>query len=247
MQISVITINYNNAAGLEPTIISVLSQVATDYEYIIIDGGSTDGSVEVIQAYSQSLSYWVSEPDRGISHAFNKGLDKATGDYILMLNAGDRLLSPNALEKCSEYLDQPIVSFYGKYLNSSRTVPRQFKCQSKDPRKKAQLCHQATFIHQSVYKELKGYSENYKVRMDYEFFLRVVKKWTINCIPEVLVEYSPDGRSSSLKYGRLFVTEGAKAEQSALGKKYPNNFILAFRYLTHFTRIALRKTLLFRY
>lgn len=89
MRISIITVNFNNKDGLERTIKSVISQKPELYEYIIIDGGSTDGSVDVIKKHSQHIHYWVSEKDNGIYHAMNKGIAVATGDYCNFLNSGD--------------------------------------------------------------------------------------------------------------------------------------------------------------
>lgn len=83
MKLSVITINYNNCSGLKKTIESVVNQTATQFEYIVIDGGSTDGSVDVIKEYSDKIDYWVSEPDRGIYNAMNKGIDVAKGEYCI--------------------------------------------------------------------------------------------------------------------------------------------------------------------
>src|SRR5574344_3096999 len=89
MKYSIITINYNNKVGLERTIKSVINQTCKDYEYIIIDGTSTDGSKEVIDKYKQYLNYWVSEPDEGIYYAMNKGTLMSHGDYCNFLNSGD--------------------------------------------------------------------------------------------------------------------------------------------------------------
>ena len=86
MLFTVITINYNNAEGLRRTIESVVNQTYTDYEYLIIDGGSTDGSVDVIRKYQEMIAYWVSEKDRGIYHAMNKGMEKVSGDYVVFMN-----------------------------------------------------------------------------------------------------------------------------------------------------------------
>ena len=88
-KISIITINYNNCEGLRRTIESVVNQTCRDFEYIIIDGGSTDGSVDVIKRYADNIDYWVSEPDKGIYNAMNKGIRMATGDYVQILNSGD--------------------------------------------------------------------------------------------------------------------------------------------------------------
>lgn len=92
MKLSIITINRNNAAGLRRTIESVVSQTYTDFEYIIIDGASTDGSVEVIKEYSDKITYWVSEPDTGIYNAMNKGILKAQGGVFAVFEFGGLVL-----------------------------------------------------------------------------------------------------------------------------------------------------------
>ena len=88
-KVSVITISYNNAEGLRRTIESVVAQNYSDYEYIIIDGGSTDNSRQIIESYADHISYWVSEPDKGVYNAMNKGIAQATGEYLHFLNSGD--------------------------------------------------------------------------------------------------------------------------------------------------------------
>ena len=97
MKLSIITINLNNASGLEKTIQSVINQTYKDFEFIVIDGASTDGSVEVIKKYSSGINYWVSESDTGIYNAMNKGIRKAQGEYCLFLNSADYLFSPNLI------------------------------------------------------------------------------------------------------------------------------------------------------
>src|SRR5690606_105779 len=97
MKISIITINLNNRAGLKATMASVLEQTYAHVEYLVVDGGSTDGSVDVITSHADRLAYWVSEPDRGVYHAMNKGIERATGEYLLFLNSGDRLMEPETL------------------------------------------------------------------------------------------------------------------------------------------------------
>lgn len=102
MVLTIITINRNNAAGLEKTMQSVLSQTRTDYEYIVVDGASTDGSVEVIERLAERFGdrlKWVSEPDKGIYNAMNKGIGMATGEYVQILNSGDSLAAEDVVEK----------------------------------------------------------------------------------------------------------------------------------------------------
>jgi glycosyltransferase involved in cell wall biosynthesis len=90
-KLSIITINYNNLEGLQRTVESVVNQTWQEFEYIVIDGGSTDGSADFIESQSETIDYWVSEPDKGIYNAMNKGIAKASGEYLLFLNSGDHL------------------------------------------------------------------------------------------------------------------------------------------------------------
>ena len=99
MKISVITVNYNNPLGLERTIKSVLRQTSSDFEYIIIDGASTKGDLDVIKKYDNGVIKWVSEKDSGIYNAMNKGVRKASGDYCIFINSGDELFSSNTIEQ----------------------------------------------------------------------------------------------------------------------------------------------------
>ena len=98
-KLSIITINYNNLEGLKKTFESVFMQTYQDFEYIVIDGGSTDGSKEYIAENADKINYWVSEPDKGVYHAMNKGIMKANGEYLLFINSGDELFENNTIEK----------------------------------------------------------------------------------------------------------------------------------------------------
>ena len=99
MKLSIITVSLNNKDTIEQTIRSVLSQTYNNVEYIVIDGGSTDGTVDIIKKYEDKISYWVSESDKGIYDAMNKGIRKATGDIVGILNADDFYVDENVLEK----------------------------------------------------------------------------------------------------------------------------------------------------
>lgn len=123
MILTIITINFNNAAGLEKTMQSVLTQTCRDFEYIVVDGGSKDGSIGVIKRFEKSFGErlrWTSEPDKGIYNAMNKGVTKAQGDYLEFLNSGDCLVDDSVVEKMIDKLDQkgnpPIL--YGNMLKS---------------------------------------------------------------------------------------------------------------------------------
>ena len=112
MKYSIITVNFNNKEGLRKTIESVIHQSFCDFEYIVIDGGSTDGSMDIIKEYESHINYWVSEPDKGIYNAMNKGILKAQGDYINFMNSGDCLYDNNVLNNTLPYLTADIV--YGR-------------------------------------------------------------------------------------------------------------------------------------
>ena len=180
---SIITINFNDAIGLSKTIESVLSQSFTDYEYIIIDGGSTDGSVDVIKRHAEQLTYWVSEKDAGVYDAMNKGIVAAKGDYLLFLNSGDYLHSNDVLKRISEN-NSNIDLIYGDIILAQNSVIVGKKI-SPDKISRVFLywdCigHQAQFIKRVLFEKYGNYSLEYKICADYEFFLRVFLKYRIS-------------------------------------------------------------------
>ena len=185
MILSIITINRNNAAGLEKTMQSVLSQALTDYEYVVVDGASTDDSVAVIErlapAFGDRLK-WISEPDRGIYNAMNKGIGMAQGEYLLFLNSGDFLVSPDVLERVSQALKKegmpPIL--YGniiKLFPDGRTQRTSF-INGKEITLKVfytlSLPHPSSFIRRSLFDKYGLYDESLKIVSDWKWFLQVV-------------------------------------------------------------------------
>jgi glycosyltransferase involved in cell wall biosynthesis len=119
--ISIITVTYNAKEVLEPTIQSVLAQTFTDFEYLIIDGGSTDGTLEIIRKHEKKLAYWISEPDKGLYDAMNKGLQKAKGRYVWFMNAGDLIYEPCTLSHVFEHCEPDADVYYGDALFFSPT------------------------------------------------------------------------------------------------------------------------------
>ncbi len=170
-KLSIITINYNNCAGLEKTIESVVHQTFNDYEYIVIDGGSTDGSVELLKKYSDKLTYWISEPDNGIYHAMNKGTRKATGEYCQYLNSGDSLVDNTVLERLfSNHIEADIFSTNSIWLPSKRRVFAPLFVTFRYLFEVG-MNHQATFIKRTLL-ERYSYDESLKITGDYKFFLQ---------------------------------------------------------------------------
>lgn len=116
MKLSIITINFNNEKGLKKTLESVSIQTYKNFEFIIIDGGSTDNSVNIIKEYQPIITYWLSEPDKGIYNAMNKGIAQAHGEYCIFMNSGDTFYDASTIEKSLPYLDgTAIVSGYTLY------------------------------------------------------------------------------------------------------------------------------------
>ena len=118
MKFSVITINYNHKDGLRSTIESVVRLRHIDYEFIIIDGGSTDGSVDIIKQYAANITYWVSEKDKGVYHAMNKGVAMSKGEYLIFMNSGDCFHSPDALNAVEHYQEDIVYSAAGCRLTN---------------------------------------------------------------------------------------------------------------------------------
>ena len=109
MKYSIITVNLNNANGLKETIDSVVNQTCYDYEFLIIDGGSTDDSMSIIEQYKDQIDYWASEPDKGIFNAMNKGINVSHGDYLIFMNSGDCFKNGKVLEETLPYLGADFV------------------------------------------------------------------------------------------------------------------------------------------
>jgi glycosyltransferase involved in cell wall biosynthesis len=176
-QLSIITINYNNAVGLKKTIESVISQSYTDYEYIVIDGDSNDGSKELIEKYSDNISHRVSEPDTGIYNAMNKGIKAAKGAYCLFLNSGDYFLTTDILLTINkEIKNEEIIYGNGRReIGNNKTalveIPEKLQL---DYFSNNSLFHPATFIKRSLFDTYGLYNESNKIVSDWEFFIKTI-------------------------------------------------------------------------
>lgn len=170
--LSIITINRNNAKGLERTIKSVIGQSYKDYEWILIDGASTDESVDVIKRYVDNFSYWVSEKDTGVYNAMNKGIRQAKGGYCLFLNSGDMLYNNQTLQTCVPnmfHADVIAGVSIEEHTQNKFTPPGEFS-----PRflLRQNISHQACFIKRELFETISLYSEDLKVLSDFEFMLK---------------------------------------------------------------------------
>ena len=203
MRINIVTINLNNRIGLEMTMRSVLSQSFFDkIDYIVIDGGSTDGSKEFIEGYSDKLYYWCSERDNGIFDAMNKGIDHLEGEYVLFLNSGDYLESSNVIERVYGELDADIV--YGnevrvkKVRGKDRVFTTSFPDRlDEDFFRVNALPHQSTFIRVKLHKEHK-YDDTCIIAGDWKFTREVIMAYGVSYkhVPFVISVYNLNGISS---------------------------------------------------
>ena len=200
IKLSIITINYKNAAGLQKTIDSVFSQTYREFEYIIIDGGSKDGSKEIIEFHKDKLSYWVSEKDSGIYNAMNKGISKAEGEYLLFLNSGDFLIDEHSLShffltNCDEDIicGDILINEKGKYWVKSAPDTLSFEYFTYDT-----LPHQSALIKRTLFDKVGLYNEELKFVADWKFYLDALCKFnaTYKHISATVCEYNYDGISS---------------------------------------------------
>lgn len=174
MKLSIISVNRNNKTGLLKTIISVINQTFTDYEFLVIDGASTDGSVDIIRQYADKINYWVSEPDNGIYHAMNKGINACVGEYILFLNSGDELFNSEILQEIFlENHDEEIiygdVTYFDPLVNNMAITSLPDKLDLYFFYKQS-LWHQAAFIRKKLFERIELYNENNKYVSDWQFF-----------------------------------------------------------------------------
>lgn len=173
---SIITVNLNNGSGLCETIESVISQTCIDYEYIVIDGGSTDGSLDLIKEYARRITYWVSEPDGGIYNAMNKGVLKTNGEWIIFMNSGDIFKNNNVLQQLFSIEIHTLTQIvYGntivKNKNIKITPPANI---NKNFFFFDTICHQSLFFKRSVFEVIGYHNLNYKIISDREFLMRAM-------------------------------------------------------------------------
>jgi glycosyltransferase involved in cell wall biosynthesis len=228
--LSIITINLDNAAGLQKTIESVLGQACTDFELLVIDGGSADSSVQVIRRHAHRLSHWLSEPDHGIYDAMNKGIRKATGEYCLFLNSGDYLVSPDVLQRVCALgrkedflLCDAIISQKGRVLFRA-AAPQEITLDSFIGKT---ICHQATLIRRALFEQFGLYKESLRLHGDLDFFIRTMIQHDCSTHPIkiVLSDYNLDGLSSDAGNAELSRQE----QESILTTAFPRRILLDYQ------------------
>lgn len=201
IKISIITINYNNCAGLEQTLQSVAAQNSRDFEHIIIDGGSTDGSKELIESYSDKISYWVSEPDNGVYNAMNKGALAAKGDYCMFVNSGDQLHSSKTIaEIIANEPSTDIVMGMVENMSTSGTSSVWHPCEEDKISlvylRDNPIHHPGALIRTSLQQNI-PYNESLRICSDRQFFIEalILNNCSYSTIPVVMNRFAPQGLS----------------------------------------------------
>lgn len=210
MKISVITINRNNLSGLKTTLESVFAQTYPNFEYIVIDGASTDGSRELIEQHAERFAYWVSEPDGGIYAAMNKGIRIATGDYAIFMNSGDSFYAPDVLERAAIQLAGGKDFYIGHLHREEHTRKRLYTPKRVDARLLAlsAMAHQSAFIRLELLHK-RPYQEEYRLQADREqmFYELIVRNASYEQLDFIIARYEGGGASSLQQNAELWNEE----------------------------------------
>ena len=223
MKISVITVNRNHLEGLQKTFQSIVAQTYKDWEWIVIDGGSTDGDKDFIEAHQAEIAYWCSEPDKGPYNAMNKALQHATGDYLVFMNAGDFFPADDTLEQVVRrcrltelptaewpavlYGNTDIVDAEGRYLHPRRLQPPE-QLTWRSFRMGMVVCHQAFYARTDIAKNVQ-YDTRYRFSADVDWCIRIMREAERLSLPLqnigiVVANYMEEGATTSNHQASLF-------------------------------------------
>ena len=223
IKISIITVNLNNSDGLQLTLPSVLAQDFSSFEHIVIDGGSTDGSRDILEKNTDPRLSWVSGPDDGIYDAMNKGIKKAEGEYILFLNSGDRLFKKSTLKKASKYLSQGTDIVYGDMkISNNGVITNGIMPEEIDVVQMVRdtLWHPVSFIRKELFTKYGLYNTSFRITGDYEFFFRVIigKRISARHIRQYIAVFDLNGLSSDSRNIDVIRDERERVQKSYLSE-----------------------------
>ena len=208
LPVSIITVCLNSAATIEDTIESVLSQDYSDIEYIVIDGGSADGTLDILEKYRGRISKCLSEPDRGIYDAMNKGITLSTGDVIATLNSDDVYADKSVVGRMVEFIQSSgLDAGYGDLVYVDRQLKHIVRSWKPGPYKQGAfrcgwvMPHPAFFCRKEVFSKYGCFSDKFRVAADFELMLRFVEKYhiTVGYLPEVIVKMRTGGKANTLR------------------------------------------------
>jgi hypothetical protein len=221
--ITVITVVYNGAKYLEDTIKSVINQTYPNVEYIIIDGGSTDGTIDIIKKYEDYIDYWVSEPDKGIYDAMNKGIDLTAGQWINFMNAGDRFYDENLIEEIFSKDIKKNVFIYGNAILMPLSIIQKQENWHLDILKR--IIHQSIFTPLTCLKK-KKFNLKYRIMADYDLIRYCINESKVVYIDKIICYYDYNGVSSKPLFYYFH-------EYLEISKKYSSNMIEKFKIYLH--------------
>jgi len=241
--VTVITVALNHAEGLVRTIASVAEQRGVELEYVVVDGGSGDHTEQV--AKHPRVDTFLSKPDRGISHAFNRGIELSRGRWLLFLNAGDALAGPDALARLLARVPPGPAAIVSGQADSGAKgrFPPAGPRPGDPPRKRVRLAHQATLIPRELFDRHGRYDESFRIRMDYEWFLRVIDDAPLVWVPEVIVHYELGGLSSDPRRALQQEIEAMSAEVLHAGSSLERAWLLLWRGPLALLRAAAKRVL----
>ncbi|MEQ9880398.1 glycosyltransferase family 2 protein [Pectobacterium aroidearum] len=200
-KITVITVVYNNVGELQETINSVSSQTYLNIEYIVIDGGSKDGTLDVIKGNAKVIDNWISEPDNGIYDAMNKGVHLATGDFVIFMNSGDKFYDADVIFNVIQQSNISADIIYGDHFTvNSRVSDGRHNAKDMSELKFGMICsHQSMFFRRELLKE-RGFSYNYGTAADYELICYLyAKKAKFHKLESIIISYYRAGGVSDQK------------------------------------------------
>lgn len=221
---SVITVCWNEVDVIRETCESIVNQTYSSFEWIVIDGGSSDGTQKVLEEYSEHMAYYVSEKDEGIYNGMNKGIAQAKGEYVIFMNGGDSFANFSALEDASKVAQKDLL--YGDLLFDGNevydiTYPEQLPSSYLLWK---MLPHQATFIKRQLLVDHGVYDESYKIAGDYELFARLFELQGASSqhIPSVVARFNGEGISNNPAHRQLRKQENHRIRKMYF-KKYPRS------------------------
>lgn len=242
--VSIITVVYNSQQFIEATILSVANQQSSNYEFIIIDGGSTDGTVDIIKRYPRVITHWISEPDKGLYDAMNKGLKLATGEYVWFINSGDKIYEENTIalvETIAQQSSMPDVIYGETIIINEEDLEigmRRLSTPEVLTWKKLidglVVCHQAILVKRSL---APFYNTKYKISADYDWILTSLKNAkVIENSRLILAKYLDNGLSKNNISRALRERFSIMKKNFGFAKTSANHFMIGFRFFRYVVR-----------
>lgn len=242
--ISIITVVYNSQQFLEGTIQSIATQSSSNYEYIVVDGGSTDGTLDIIKRNSEVIDHWISEPDKGLYDAMNKGLRMATGDYIWFVNSGDKIFEDNTISLIESIANQNVKPdvIYGETLiidgDDKEIGMRRLSTPDTLTWKKLidglVVCHQSILVKRSI---APFYNTKYRISADYDWVLTSLRRAkVVENSRLILARYLDNGLSKNNIPKALKERFLVMRKNFGLAKTVGNHLLIAFRFINYVIR-----------